>query len=284
MKLAHLILAHRSPEMIERLVKRLQHPDADIYIHLDTKQNFEEYRHIAVLDNVRFLENRVKTEWGDFSLVQATLNGFEEILQTGNDYTHINLLSGQDYPLKSAAEAHKFLFANTGKTFIHSLDINGGEWDDGRLRIARYSFGDYNIPGKYKLNTLINAIMPNRKMPFGLKPYGRSQWFTITPECARYCNEYIKDNPGLKRYFRKVWAVDEVFFQTILENSPLKGKIVNDNLRYIQQSGPNRPATFTMQHKDVLTASGKLYARKFDTGADAEIFDYLDSLMDNMPI
>jgi hypothetical protein len=35
MKLAHLILAHNQPKQLERLLKRLQHNNADIYIHLD---------------------------------------------------------------------------------------------------------------------------------------------------------------------------------------------------------------------------------------------------------
>jgi hypothetical protein len=276
MKLAHLILAHKNPVMIERLVRRLHHQDADVYIQLDLKANIDDYKHLEAIGHVWFVGNRVKTEWGNYSIIQATINGFQHILQTGIAYSHINLLSGQDYPLKPIEEIQQFLFANTGKTFMHSLSIDDNEWPDGKLRIAKYSLGDYNIPGKYRLNSLLNALLPPRKPPYGLKPYGRSQWLTITPECAQYCIDYIKTKPRLRRFFRMTWAVDEVYFQTILENSPLRHKIVNDNLRYIEQEGPNRPNIFTLADGKKLLASGKLFARKFDTEVDEAIFDYLD--------
>ena len=46
MKLAHLILAHNNPMQLERLVKRLSHPDADVYIHLDSKTDVADFNHI----------------------------------------------------------------------------------------------------------------------------------------------------------------------------------------------------------------------------------------------
>jgi hypothetical protein len=74
------------------------------------------------------------------------------------------------------------------------------------------------------------------------------------------------------------WAVDEVFFQTILCNSPLKDTIVNDNLRYIALQPDFRPVVYTMSDAPTLASCGKFYARKFDLNKDAAIFDYLDKL------
>ena len=72
------------------------------------------------------------------------------------------------------------------------------------------------------------------------------------------------------------WAVDEVFFQTILCNSPLRDTLVNDNLRYIALNEGFRPVTYTIGDADTLTSSGKFYARKFDSNVDSAILDYLD--------
>ena len=267
--------------MVERLVKRLHHTDADIYVQLDKKADMSDFAYIAATDGVWFIKKRVLTAWGNYSIIQATLNGLEEILQSGTAYTHINLLSGQDYPLKSIENIHQFLFDHADKNFTSSLSIAGNEWADGVTRMQKYSFGDYNLPAKYKLQALANAILPKRKLPYHLKPYGRSQWLTITPECAAYALSYLKDRPRLKRFFRMTWAVDEVFFQTILENSPLRDKLVNDNLRYIEQEGANRPNIFTIADADKLVASGKLFARKFDTDTDTAIFDRLDNMADH---
>ena len=38
MKIAHLILTHNNPLQLERLVKRLRHNDADIYIYIWTSK------------------------------------------------------------------------------------------------------------------------------------------------------------------------------------------------------------------------------------------------------
>lgn len=280
MKIAHLILAHKSPDLVERLVKKLQHKDADIYILLDAKADVNNFIHIQHIPNTHFIEKRTKTYWGNYSIIKSTLNGFEYILSSNKNYTHINLLSGQDYPLKPVEEIHRLFLANCDKTFMRLLSIEDDEWDQGRERLIKYSFGDYRFFFKYRLQTLANIILPKRKVPLKLRPYGGSQWLTITPECAIYTMNYLKKHPEIKRYFRQTWAVDEIFFQTILMNSPLRNKLLNDNLRFIEQEGNGRPTVFTIDDAERLTQSGKLFARKFDNDVDTRILDHLDSIID----
>jgi hypothetical protein len=280
MRVAHLILVHAYPKMLERLVNRLQYPDADIYIQLDKKADIKQFKNLQYKGNVVFVENRIKTEWGNYSIVEATLTGFRHILDTQIPYSHINLLSGQDYPLRPIQEFHAFLAENLDRSFMHSLSLAGDEWQDGKQRLVKYSLGDYGFKGRYILQSIANWILPPRKVPGGIMPYGRSQWITITPECARYAINYIANNPKVKQYLRMTWAVDELFFQTILMNSPLKDKLRNDNLRYIEQYGAYRPVIFTAYDLEKLRASGKFFARKFDDEIDTEIFDLLDVEID----
>jgi hypothetical protein len=276
MKLAHLILPYDRPQQLLRLVKRLSHPDADVYIHLDKKSDITLFDAVKVLPNTFFIKNRAKVMWGDFGAVQAELNGLEEILATGIDYSHINFLSGQDYPLRSAGHIQEFLFSNTGKTFMW-YGLIPDDWPHGQVRMQNYDLGSFGFPGRFHVAGLMNKVLPKRKLPENLKPYGRSQWLTITPAAAEYVIKYIKDHPAVKRFFKMTWASDEVFFQTILCNSPLKDTIVNDNLRYIRLLPDFRPAVYTIADAAVLTSSGKFYARKFDMNIDSVIFDYLDN-------
>jgi len=278
MKLAHLILVHKDPLQVERLVKRLCHPDADIYIHLDAKAEMELFKYLEELNNVFFIKKRVKIHWGNYSIIQATLNSFDQILSTGNQYSHVNLLSGQDYPLKNNNCFIDFLSNNTNKTFMHSLSIDD-EWQEAQPRINRYHFGDFMFRGRHRLQQIVNFFTPLRKMPAGLKPYGRSQWFTITPACALYCINFLKDNPGVKNYFRMTWGPDEFLFQTLLYNSPFRDSIVNDNLRYIHfEPGEHHPQTLTIADADELVRSGKFFGRKFNTEQDSEILNYMDTV------
>src|SRR5271170_7757286 len=114
MRLAHLILAHTNPEQLSRLIGRLTHDGSDIYVHVDLKTDITPFLPIKESWHVFFIENRVKVNWAGYSQVQSIVNGFKEILGSGKKYDYINLLSGQDYPIKSTEEIHSFLTNNPG--------------------------------------------------------------------------------------------------------------------------------------------------------------------------
>ena len=275
-KLAHLILAHDNPDQLVRLVGKLSHESADIYIHLDAKADIFLFKEAEKVPGVRFVQNRTNVVWCEYSTIAATLIAMEEILAGGVPYSHINLLSGRDYPLQTPAKIFSFFQANQGKSFLWFERIFN-EWQDGQSRIKYYYFGDYGFPGRYQLSDLAMKLMPARKLPGGLIAYGRSQWLTLTTESVRYVLDYVKLNPSISRFFRMTWAVDEVFFQTILCNSPLKDTLVNNNLRHIVLNKGFRPITFTMANANELQSCGKLYARKFDSSVDSSILDYIDT-------
>jgi len=276
MRLAHLILAHNNPAQLARLVRHLSHDDADVYIHLDTKADIHQFEAVNLIPNTFFVKNRVNMVWCEYSTIQGTLNAMEEIMRSGKEYTHINLLSGNDYPLQSADTVHKFLFANNDTSFI-AYDKIFNEWSHGQARMNTYYFGDYGFKGRYHVSKVVSKLLPDRKLPRKMVAYGRSQWMTLTSECVVYALKFVKDNPAVERFFKMTWAVDEVFFQTILCNSPLKGKLLNDNLRHIRLNEGYRPVTYTIDNAEELMGSGKLYARKFNEEVDAGILDYLDT-------
>ena len=278
MKIAHLILCHSNPSQLERLVKRLLHNDAWIYIHLDNKAAIAPFLHLQELPNVIFVKKRVNVYWGGYSIIQATLNGFTEILASGLTFDYINLLSGQDYPIKSTATIHQFLANNPGKAFMHTLSVEH-EWQEAIPRIAKYHLANVNFPGKYRVERLINAVMPKRKLPLALIPVGRSQWFTVTPTHIAYIVDYLSSNKQVVDFFKLSWAPDEMIFQTVLYNSIYKNDIINDNLRYIDWSaGGASPKVLTMADAAALKNSDKLFARKFNPDVDSAILDYLDKI------
>ena len=50
MKIACLILAHKNPGQLQRVIKAMQHPAIDMYIHVDKKVDI---RAFAVLENIK---------------------------------------------------------------------------------------------------------------------------------------------------------------------------------------------------------------------------------------
>lgn len=281
MKIAHLILCHSNPGQIERLIRRLQHPDAWFYIHVDNKAMLEPFLPLEALPNTVLVKNRVDVYWGGYSIVQATLNGFTEILASGISFSYINLMSGQDYPIKSTNDIHSFFAANPDKAFMHTLSVMQ-EWQEAIPRITKYHLVNFHFPGRYKVEKVINTIMPSRRFPGSLTPVGRSQWLTITSEQTAYILNYLATNKQFVNFFKLSWAPDEMIFQTILYNSPFKNNIVNNNLRYIDWSqGGASPKLLRMEDADALRASDKLFARKFNPAEDSAILDYLDKITDH---
>jgi len=277
MRIAHLLLTHEYNSQLERLVHRLSHPDADIYIHVDLKTSIDLFAPLKGIPQVYFINKRVKVYWGAFSIIQGTLNGFEEILSTGKEYGYINLLSGQDYPLQPTATIHAFFSQHPGEAFMEYYPVNE-VWKEAIPRITRYHLTNYNFPGRYAVQKWMNKLLPQRKLPYNLVAVGRSQWFSIAPTLAKYILEYIKTHPRIVSFFKLSWAPDELFFQTILYNSPHRDEMVNDNLRYIDWGeGKASPKTFTVADLPLLKASGKFYARKFNIKIDGAVLDGLDA-------
>src|SRR5436853_5728750 len=101
MRVAHLLITYTHPLQTECLIRKLWHEQFDFYIHLDTKVEIETHRNLRKIPNVYFIKNRIKVRWAGFSMVEAIFNSIMEIITSGRNYDYINLMSGQDYPIKT---------------------------------------------------------------------------------------------------------------------------------------------------------------------------------------
>src|ERR1700751_2946071 len=100
MKIALLLAAHAYPELLVRLIKRLEDPVASIFIHIDKRADIRPFA--ALLRDRKnrgvHLVPRVRCHWGTFGQVNASLSLLRAAL-ADKDATMFILLSGQDYPL-----------------------------------------------------------------------------------------------------------------------------------------------------------------------------------------
>jgi len=279
MKIAVLIAAHKDPLQVEKLIQLLDNDHIDIYIHLDRKSNFNSFKYLAAKKRVSFIKNSVRTYRGEYSLIQATINSLEEIVKKGN-YEYINFISGQDLPIQSAQYIFNFLLENVGCEFINTHLYNPSDpwWKLNESRILKYNLDNWRIPGKYKLQKIINTLLPKRKIPKGYILSGNSQWFCITKSCAEYVLDFIRSKPPLINYFKYVWGADEFFFSTIVYNSPFREQIRN-NLHYVKwgNSEGGHPKILGVNDFDNIFNSGKLFARKFDRNYDEEIINLIEN-------
>jgi hypothetical protein len=97
--IAALILTHHSPELLARLVQRLEFYGAKCFIHVDSKVDILPFWQACSLLNPIFVEPRKKVFWGGFSIIEATLSLVNAALMD-ESITHFALMSGDSYPVK----------------------------------------------------------------------------------------------------------------------------------------------------------------------------------------
>ena len=303
MRIAYIISAYKSPNLLIRLVDRLHTPRSLFLIHVYRRTDNTLYRQMVSglnhLTNVVFLK-RHNCYWGDFGHVRATLKGLTYLFTNAVEFDSLFLLTGQDYPIKSNAYIESFLGNANGKEFISYYSLPNKAWGPGDRGLRRIEFWHFrflehwrlpflhkfaHLPltikstSKLKLTicSLINLFVPKRRLPGNLKAFGGPGYWCITRECAKFIYEFTNDNPKFVKFFRYVDIPDEIFFHTIIMNSPFADNVVNDDLRRIDISAGTGPRIWQEQDFEALSRSKALIARKFDTAVDSTILDLIDS-------
>jgi hypothetical protein len=273
MRIAYIISAYKNPEQLIRLIRRLNTDTSSFLVHVDKRADKGVYCQIVSgisdLLNV-YLLKRHKCYWGDFGHVRATIKGIDELFNGNIPFDYVILLTGQDYPLKSNVQIEEFFKEHEGKSFIEYFPLPSAYWENGGLE--RIKYWHFHVLNRYF------KLRVNRTFPKGFRPYGGSSYWCLPRVCIEYMHKFIQQNPGFVDFFKRVEAPDEIFFQTIILNSPFRDTTVNDNLRYIDWKEPNGASPSILCKYDFtrIAKSHKLFARKFDPSVDADILDMID--------
>ncbi|OQP57766.1 hypothetical protein A3860_09065 [Niastella vici] len=280
MHLNYLILAHNNLAQLDLLIDSLDNDKTSFFIHVDKKVPAAEIKKYRFYRNsrVKITGNRISINWAGFSMIQATLLLMKAAIAAKKKGYFI-LLSGQDMPVKCNEYIYDHLHANYGKEYINFWTIPYSGWgrDGGAHRINYYWLIDkIGYEESHVLYILQRKVNLKRAFFKDFAPYGGSQWWCLTHDCIKYILKYIKFNPVIMDYFELTAFADEIFFQSIVLNSPLQDHIVNDNLRYIDfQDGESHPKILTADDIPVAIRSDKLWARKFDFQHNSIIFEEL---------
>lgn len=276
--IAFVIAAHKNPEQVVRLVRRLASDRAAFILHVDRRASAEIEAAIRAgtsdVEDVHFVE-RHRCYWAGFGVVAAMLDAFDLLLERNVGFTHAVLLSGQDYPLRPTAEIERFFADGEGQTFMKCAPLPTPFWVEGGLSRIE----DWYLVSRRRVRV---RVPWRRSIPGGLTPHGGETWGSFARPMAAYIREFVQHNPRYVRFFRHVLHANELFFQTIMMNSPLSHSVVQDDLRYIDWSVDPGPALLRTSDFERLAESGKLFARKFDVAVDGAILDQLDAYIDGM--
>ena len=277
-KHAYLIMAHNQFALLEILLKALDYPQNDIYLHIDKKVKVIDGRKLKSIlkySKLFIIQNRVDVKWGEFSQIECELRLLETA--TSKHYVYYHLMSGVDMPLKKQEKIHQYFAAHLGTEFIH-FDATQIDADTYK-RVSKYVFfagRSKNIFEKiaFKLLMMLEFGVDRGKKVDWVYQKG-ANWFSITDDLARY----VVDNRSIiEKQFKYTRCADEVFLQKLVINSEFKNKVSSNNycdnyetIRYLIDWKRGNPYVYRSADYEELMASDMLFARKFDWNIDKEI-------------
>lgn len=292
-KHAYLIIAHHQFELLEMLLKLLDHENHDFYIHIDGSVrdfDFDRFLNLTKKSKVVFTD-RVCVKWGGHSQIRSELILLDAALK-GN-YTYYHLLSGVDLPIKPADEIYRFFEANRGREFLYFCSDEFTETRGVQERASIYhplkNFYGKNCRPLEIIDRIIVRIQRilriNRLKKSGMSVRCGANWFSISHELAEFvCSE----KETIRRYFWHSVCADEVFLHTLVyhkygERLPLYKKELGSDCRTMARLvdwNRGKPYTFRSEDFDELMQSEAMFARKFDLNIDREICQRVyDTLM-----
>ena len=303
----YLILAHKNPLQLGRMIERLDDGASKFFIHLDAKTPIEPFTACLEEAHIRFIDKRERCVWGDFSIVQATIRLMEA---ASKEQGFFILMSGQDYPIQSRGYINAFLESNKEFDFIEIEPLEE-KWKPKMVKdkLEHYHIlhseerGNSNCYAPFrhcsvfqKVRTLMHLLkgrlsmknfrllcsLPKRVAPFE-RQYAGSQFWAFSERTFYAVLNYIREHKAaLEGYYKYTSSPDEIYFHSVLMDLVAKDSTIKlkDPITYVNYFRKNN-VFVTEDFEKLSSAKGKLFARKFDTDIDIEILDKLDSYQEN---
>lgn len=263
---AIVILAHHNPKHLTLLINRLK-DDFDVYVQIDAKSVLD----IALLpkhNNVYYYKS-VKVFWGHVSQIHNMEFIFREAFN--KSYERYCMISGDDFPIKPNSYIKEFFKNRKDKIFMYAnpLPIKTWGFNHGFDRLDRYWFMKFNnrifVKAFGRLTLLLQRALGIKLKRFPLKYYAGSNWINLSHESLEYVFNYLNKHPQFLNKLKYSRATDEIWIQSIIMNSPLKEKVINDDLRYIDWvKGPDYPRVLDETDLINIEQSKALFARKIN--------------------
>lgn len=272
---AILITAYKNIEHLEEIVDFFGE-GFNIYIHIDKKSKIAHQSIDKLLKNknIASISQRYKINWGGLNHLLAILDLAEQAFANDrNEYFH--LITGHDFPIKSKNYFSDFFNRNKHSNYMEYHKLPYADWPEGGMdRLSRYNLYDL-IDGRTGSKEILLKRFSKLQKLLGIKrrlsnnfpdQYGGSTYWSLNREALEYTFYFMKNNPEYLKRFKYTFCAEEIFFQTILLNSPLKDKIINNNLRFIvwENRNGNFPANLDNTDYNDIKKSEALFARKFE--------------------
>lgn len=294
LSIGFILLTHNQPQQIHRLIAQLNkmfnYPP--IVCHHDFSKC--DLSVDCLPKNISFVHPHLQTKWGDFSLVEATIQAIQLMYKSPNSPDWFVLLSGSDYPIKTAKQILNDFSSNKYDAYIHHEKVKYKVYRQNKkisviwqkLAYERYwslklfslpFFNKKLYPNGLEIR-LEHPLLTQYFLPFSDKfnCFVGDQWFCGNQRSAEYIIKFHAENNAIKSHYSRRMFADESYFQTILANAP-NLNLKNDNYRYVDWSTKaSHPKTMLIEDLPNILNSSCHFARKFNIDLDSNILDQLD--------
>lgn len=315
MRAAYVVLSHRDPGQVERLVGGILRlsPQASVLVRHDAR----------AAAPPRFDSPRVHVEahadaadWGSWDLLLAALRAVRHAVELF-DPDLVVLVSGQDYPARNLARwEEEFVLGGggwvcAGVRELHYRPRWGRPYGEGDDELTRYTYRWHALPAgrwlqhsasrpaalaRWALGRLghwlepavdVRSVTRGRGYHVGLRalrtPFGDgachlgSQWFASDREGLDRIVDALAHDRGLRRAYRRSIIPDESFVPTVLARwrPPRPGAGVS---YVVWEPERDAPRTLTAADLEAVLASGAPFCRKLAPGVSDTLADDLDRL------
>ena len=274
-KIAYILLCHKDVASVIAQATQMTAAGDYVSIHFDARAPQADYDQLqsALADNaqVAFPKRRIKCGWGEWSLVDATLQALKTAASAFPKATHFYLLSGDCMPIKTATYAHDFI-DERDVDYVESYDFFESDWiktgfKEERL-IYRHWFNERSQAKRFYASfNLQKRLGLTRSVPKDIQMMIGSQWWCLRRQTVEAIFELIAQRPEIIRFFRTTWIPDETFFQTLVRHLVPEDQIDNRTPTFLMFSDYGMPVTFYNDHYDLLLAQDYLFARKISSEA-----------------
>ncbi len=269
-KIAFILLCHKDPDAIILQAERLTAVGDCMAIHFDASADPKAYTQIRkALDdnpNVAFAKKRIKCGWGEWSLVEATLQAMRAAVDEFPRATHFYMLSGDCMAIKSSSYAHEVLDVQD-VDYIESFDFFGSDWIKTGMKKDRLIYRHWFNERQNKRLFYFSYEMQKkfgwkRDIPADLQMMIGSQWWCLRRRTVEWVLDFAKARPDVMRFFRTTWIPDETFFQTLVRHLVPSDEIRTRTLTFLMFTDYGMPVTFYNDHYDLLLSQDFLFVRK----------------------
>lgn len=238
--------------------------------------------------------NDLISNGGGYNSVRAEICLIKEAINHA-DYDRLVLLQGADYPIKSSEFILNFFEKNCDVEYCKCSRCTGSKERFLYSRCRHISFMNNRSFLKKAWNKFSSALDINirsGKVPVdstGSKAdvfWGSAQW-AFTGKAAKCILDFYDRNPRFNNWFKYAFAPDELYFASVIMNSPYATRTNNEeknkglalvchrNLHYFEYPDGGIKVWGRSDYEKIISLPD-LYIRKVTTEKSSKLLDMLD--------